>query len=250
MHSGFETAVNLLIGGELWTLLEASRPDAPLGIRLEFRMAGLGLEPGDRVTVRAGYLRVGDWTIDCRCAGRWSPCRWGEPVSGLAARLALVEGVARPRALSESADMAGAVMAALRGTDAEIGNVVRTVVGRGPGLTPAGDDVLVGVFALLTSGAAGEVGAIAAARLASAVEPLLHTTTEISGHLLRQAARGLPGRALHDLGQALGEGASHERTSTALQRVLATGATSGADASLGVAAAFRACFLNIQSAAA
>ena len=49
----------------------------------------------------------------------------------------------------------------------------------------------------------------------------------------------MPGRALHDLGKALWEGAPDEVLTTALEAVLATGYTSGADASLGLCAALR-----------
>ena len=43
--------------------------------------------------------------------------------------------------------------------------------GRGPGLTPSGDDVLVGILATLSSGVAGPSGNRAASRLADAVIP-------------------------------------------------------------------------------
>jgi hypothetical protein len=61
---------------------------------------------------------------------------------------------------------------------------------------------------------------------------------------LDQAARGLPGRALHDLGQALIEGAPDDVLAGSLDFVLDTGCTSGADACVGMVAAFRFSFLN------
>ena len=203
VHSAFEQAVNLLLDGELWTVLDAVRTDAPIGIRLAPGDMRFDVQGAERVNVRAGYVGIGRLIVDCRCASRWTPTRWAPPTKGLAARLATVEHAARSRAWSESAAMAGEVAAALRGSDTELARAVRRTVGRGPGLTPAGDDVLVGILALLTSGAAGEVGERAAARLITALRCVLSGTSDVSRHLLCQAARGLPGRALHDLGQML-----------------------------------------------
>jgi hypothetical protein len=146
--------------------------------------------------------------------------------------------------------MAGDVTDALRGSDAELARAVRRTVGRGPGLTPAGDDVLVGILALFTSGAAGEAGEQAACRLVRALAPVLGATPDVSRHLLDQATRGLPGRALHDLGQALMKDAPHDILVRALDLVLDTGCTSGADACTGLAAACRFTFLKVQRLAA
>ena len=61
--------------------------------------------------------------------------------------------------------MAHTVRSALEAPDA-IGNVLASVVGRGPGLTPAGDDVLVGILAVLSSPHSGLAGAKVAEFLA------------------------------------------------------------------------------------
>jgi hypothetical protein len=58
----------------------------------------------------------------------------------------------------------------LRGTP--LAAAVRRTVGRGPGLTPSGDEVLVGIFATLSSSVAGSSGNRAASRLAHAVIPV------------------------------------------------------------------------------
>ena len=120
--------------------------------------ARFDVQTAERVNVRAGYVGIGRMILDCRTASRWAPTRWARPAMGLAARLATVELAARRRAWDESAGMAGDVTDALRGSDAELARAVQRTVGRGPGLTPAGDDVLVGILALLTSGAAGAAG--------------------------------------------------------------------------------------------
>ena len=250
VHSAFERAVNLLVDGELWTVLGAARADSPFGIRLAAGDAALDVKAADRVNVRAGYVGLGRLIVDCRTASRWAPARWASPAPGLAARLAALEHAVRARAWHESAAMAGDVTDALRGPDAALAGAVRRTVGRGPGLTPAGDDVLVGILALLTSGAAGAAGEQAASRLAGALAPLLPTTSDLSRHLLQQAARGLAGRALHDLGQALMLDTAHGVLSDAIELVLESGCTSGADAATGLAAAFRFMFFSPDWAAA
>jgi hypothetical protein len=244
VHSAFEHAVNLLMDGELWTVLAAAQKDAPFGIRLapSERPRWLDVRASDRVQVRGGYLRVGEHVVDGRAATRWTPTRWSSPGAGLDARLFRLEQCARARAWPGSSAIASDVIAALSRTDAELAHAVRRSVGRGPGLTPAGDDVLVGILTVLTSGAAGPTAIPPAARLSDALAAVLHSTSDVSRHLLTQAARGLPGRALHELGQALCEGAPDHVLAGALDSVLDTGCTSGADACLGFAAACRFSF--------
>lgn len=250
VHSSFERAVNLLVDGELWTVIGAPRADSPFGIRLAPGDARFDVAAGHRVQVRAGFVGIGDEVIDCRLASIWAPARWAQPASGLDFRLAAVEQVAQSRAWDRSAAMARDVTGALRESDARLADAVRRTVGRGPGLTPAGDDVLVGILALLTSGAAAAAGQRACARLVGALAPVLPTTSEISRHLLLQAARGLPGRVLHDLGRALIEGAARPVIADALDHLLEHGSTSGADACMGLVAACRATLLNAERLAA
>lgn len=240
IHSAFEHAINLLLGGELWTLLAADRQDAPFGIRLTHdNLQSFDARRDERVYVRAGHLAVGRHVVDCRATTRWVPTRWGAPADGLARRLTVVERQARPRAWPGSVEMACELSAALHGSDATLARAVGRCVGRGPGLTPSGDDVLAGMLAVLTSSAAGANAARAADRLRRALQPALPSTPDISQHLLGQAMRGLTGGALHELARALFEGAPENILLDALARVLDTGCTSGADACVGLAAAFR-----------
>ncbi len=252
VHSAFERAVNLLMDGEMWTVVGVARQDAPFGIRLApgGRSVGLDVRTADGVHVKAGYVGIGKVVLDCRTASCWSPARWAQPASGLDARLSAMEHKATQRAWPESADMASDVAHALCESDAELAVVVRQTVGRGPGLTPSGDDVLVGILAVLTSGAAGPAGVRATSRLVRALTPVVASTSDVSRHLLTQAARGLPGRALHDLGKGLMEGVPDDVLADVLDLVLDTGCTSGADACVGLAAASRFLFLNPERLAA
>jgi hypothetical protein len=244
VHSVFRRVVNLLVDGELWTVLGISGHHGPFGIRVAAADCGGGFDVrvADPVHVRGGWLRIGSLVIDCRIAPSWSPASWREPHAGLEPRLAAVEQAARERAWIGSAAMAGELSARLHeASDAQLEIAVRAIVGRGPGLTPAGDDVLVGMLTAFTC-AGGSSGTNFAARLGRALEPALPATTDISRHLLAQAARGLPGRALHELGRTLFEAAPEAEARSALATVLDTGATSGADACLGLVAAIRCLF--------
>ncbi len=260
VHSAFDRAANVLMEGELWTVLGTVpgtvRPDAPFGIRLApgGGTARLHVRATDPVNVRAGHVSVGRLIIDCRTATRWVPTGWTRPAPGLEARLCKLEQRARSRAWSESASMAKDVTEALGNAgaadDAELAAAVRRTIGRGPGLTPAGDDVLVGILGVLGSAAAGPASVSSRSRLIGALAPVLASTSDVSRHLLDQVARGLPGSALHDLGRAVIEGAPDAVLANALDALLDTGCTSGADACMGLAAACRLVFFTIDRAAA
>ena len=117
------------------------------------------------------------------------------------------------------------------GTDA-LRAELAAVVGAGPGTTPTGDDVIVGVLAGLRA-----VGHDAAARrIASRLPELLTGTTRASAHYLSAACRGEFGEHVHDLVAALADPAS---VPAALAQARRWGATSGIDLAHGLAAAAR-----------
>ena len=240
VHSVFARAVNLLIRTQMWTLLPADKADLPLGIRVasaDFDV--LGLRNGDPVKVRAGVVSIGLGStrpvVDCRAAPRWLPARLNKTEPGLAGRLAVLATAAANRSWHESAQMAQAVKSALEGTVA-LGDVLAKVVGRGPGSTPSGDDVLVGILAVLNCPSSGTAGAQAAESFGRAILPLLWTTSDISGQLLRQALKGLFSRDVHELVLALMGNPAPQQLQNLIQRVIETGTTSGADTCMGLLA--------------
>jgi Protein of unknown function (DUF2877) len=249
VHSVFAHAVNLALGGELWTLLGADRPDLPFGIRV----ASPGFDPpglrrGDAVHVRSGLVGVGaadrGLVVDCRAAPRWIPDRPSRLAAGLAERLDVV-AAAGHRAWHGSAAMAAAVAAALNDEDA-LGLALSRVIGRGPGSTPAGDDVVIGILAVLASPLAGPAGVDAVCSLRSAMAPLLPGTTDISAHLLRQASHGWFSRGVHELIAALIEHSPTPVLRARVRRVVESGATSGADLCTGLLACARALLVTLD----
>lgn len=116
-----------------------------------------------------------------------------------------------------------------RATRAQAERCVDALIGRGPGLTPSGDDALAGI--LLVAHAHGVAGPVAAA-----VRARLGATTAVSAALLDAAADGYAAADVVFLVDAAvaGDAAAVAR---ALPAVLAIGHTSGADLVIGVAAA-------------
>ena len=239
VHSVFAHTINLAMPGQLWTVAGAQGADLPLGLRV--RAVGFGalaLRRGDRVTAGSGRIEIaadgGMIVIDCAKATRWRPDRLPPLADGLGQRLALVAAVSRCRAWQGSEQHAFDVVEALD-DPRSLGPVLPRVVGSGPGATPSGDDVIAGVFSVLD--VAGGEAAEAARSLRLALRPLLATTTDLGAHLLRQAAAGLFSRAVHELLAALIGGGDLQRLHDALRRVVAAGATSGADLCAGLLAA-------------
>jgi hypothetical protein len=250
----FAHAVNLGIGGEMWTLLTADRLDLPFAIRTASHdFVGLGLRHGDRVGVRSGFVGIRSGStchvVDCRCAQRWLPAPQYTFAPGVGRRLALIAAAASDRAWHGAAPMAHAVRSALGVPDA-LRRVLGRVVGHGPGFTPSGDDVLVGIFAVLTASRSGRIGAAAARSLDEMMRPLLSGTTDISRQLLRQAGRGLVGRAVHELICAISGETNLQTLRAAVERVIEMGATSGADTCMGVLAFAPSFFLSDDERAA
>jgi Protein of unknown function (DUF2877) len=237
VHSVFVHAVNMTIRGDLWTLLGDDKGDLPFGIRVARpSFDEFGLCSGDAVRVRSGFLSVGTRiVVDCRAAPRWEPPAEADLAPGLERRLARIAQSVCGRSWPESTRMADAVRASVDDATA-LSEVLAGVVGRGPGATPSGDDVLVGILAVLTSPHSGPGGAGAAETLRRLLLPLLPTTTDISGHLLRQAACGMFSRDLHELRSALIEATSPQELDRIMRRLLQTGATSGADTCEGLLA--------------
>jgi len=252
VHSVFSQAINLIVGGDMWTLLAMQKVDRPFGIRVTLsNFDSIGLRSGDPVNIRAGYVGIASrLVIDCRAAVRWAPPYQSKPERGLEQRLAMIATAAADRSWTGSAQMARELRSAFDDTT-KLGGLVAKVVGRGPGATPSGDDVLVGILAVLTSPYAGISGAAVANLLSCAIRPVLPSTNEISAHLLRQAACGLFGRDIHELVHGLHGGFAPVQFSEKVHRIVETGATSGADMCEGLLAFAPYFFLNhIETAAA
>jgi hypothetical protein len=180
------------------------------------------------VTVDGGRVQAGAVSVDLAGARTWQGAlpTGDELVAGAGLAIdVLVE--ARPSALGDAA-----FAARLGRAVADIGGgrllmAVEALAGLGPGLTPAGDDVLAGVLL------------VARARGGQAAEPaLVHAaaaarTNDVARAFLAWAARGQSIAPVHDLLTAAVTGNRAGATS-ALCRLLAVGHSSGADLAFGL----------------
>jgi len=111
---------------------------------------------------------------------------------------------------------------------------IKALIGLGPGLTPAGDDFLVGFLAGLTLAApATSVSPSFLSELCTCIDKAADQTTRLSGAWLRCAAHGQFGEAWHNLAHACQSG-QRPQIEQAAHYILSTGATSGVDAITGL----------------
>jgi len=192
--------------------------NGPLTLLADMRVPMLGLRPGQPARIAGNRIDIGAVTFTCEGWERWHPPAW--PRAAAPAVLARVrDDVMRRAAMDAPAEGFGRVIAdagAPRDAFARIArrrltrlqtwlsmrsvhepsqtSPVRDVVGTGHGLTPSGDDALIGALALLD--ALGKRSAHAnLARAVDLVPPGL--TSPLSHCFLRVAAAGHVGESLH-----------------------------------------------------
>jgi hypothetical protein len=252
LHSVFRHACNVrLDDGRMLALLAPHLGNAPHGVRLDVP-AGFGfadhLTGGQRVGCRADVLRVagGGLSIDLGTAQPW---RGELPAAGVnlanpkvalgwrAAWCALRHG--RPRSDSCEVEFFGRVVdrqtvRLARATRAlqvhEAASAVDGLIGRGPGLTPSGDDLIVGFLAGLWS-TTGDHPARRGFRdaLCAAVAAAAVAAGDISRVYLTHATQGRFAEPLTTLARRIAEGADLGVVEFATTAALRVGHTSGAD---------------------
>lgn len=269
VHSVFRSAVNLRLndGGGLLTLVTADEADLPQGIRLD-TPAGFSFEtlrPASPASCRGGFLRLAPLTIDLRPASRWTcdlpalrtdlarpktTAAWRAVWEALNARQIQTKAdiVARNVFHSDTNLTAGVsriasgslrtlVNSARRLDPAPAAPALRALIGLGAGLTPSGDDLVVGFLAGLWCSVAEDAERFAfISKLGEAVIALSTRTNDISRTYLLHAARGKVSSRLLELAQVISRGEEAARLLTAAEAAMQTGHTSGMDAVTGLLA--------------
>ncbi|MDM8084553.1 DUF2877 domain-containing protein [Cellulomonas cellasea] len=175
-------------------------------------------------------LRLPPTALDPLAVARMGSSLAAQPVQA-------TDPVMDPRAQRE---LAGPLArAALAGDDLLAEDLLVRLIGAGPGTTPAGDDVVIGVLATLTAatGLPRAHGLDPARRLAAPVAALVDQTTAMSRHDLLAAIDGQFSEHVHVLVRAL---ADPTLVAAAIAHARTWGASSGIDHASGATAAARA----------
>ncbi len=254
IHSLFARACNIACGETLLTVVADGLADGPTTLKLAPRVAPdlrLFFRTGERLRCRNGVASTDG--VELRLAGatvwRPAPARAAASSSQLTANLRS-EHVAlanRRRTHSSVIDreaiaIVGALGEATRSVHVEKASAqLDRLIGWGEGLTPAGDDFIVGWLAALDALAGGDAARIRFLRASSeAIAARASRTVPIAGHCLRLAAQGHFNADVTGLRNALLGGRDRAVIQAALQGALETGATSGADMVAGMIAGFEA----------
>jgi len=271
VHSVFRQACNLwLEPGTLLTLLPCQKGNIPHGIRLDTSSHSVFpqvLRVGQPVACRGGILRIDgdDYSIDLRNARHWHvdlqttqiDCRrsahtqawaiaWSElhtyhqksDLSRIMEGFSSSEGssAASEVLLQQSAHAVPALLQATRNFQFEDARTsIRLLIGLGPGLTPSGDDFLVGYVAGLWCTAGTNPSRMRfLMALGSELSEASRNTNEISRAYLRSAVKGHVSEALAKLAQQLNQANNMSSVRAATQAALQVGHTSGSDGVLGM----------------
>ena len=259
VQSVYRSVVNISTADGLLTVASPEGGGLPNGILADLGpdWRAIGVLPGMSVRASDAEIRVPDAKLEIQfdAAPRWSP-RFKSRAEGVDVattrwrrRAAATRTIAQARAASGGLgallrpdlpqddlgipEVAGPIVArlivALEGGDRSgAADVAARLIGLGPGLTPSGDDVLVGIEAALHALAQPSAGF-----LALAIGDVEERTTTLAATLLRHAAAGEFAERLHTLLAAL-LGSNDEMIPAAIGRAVAWGATSGTDCLLGV----------------
>ena len=254
VHSVFLRACNIETqAGELITVVSPGSGNLPHGIRCAAPFARL--RQGQAANLEGATLRVpaADFMVDLSRAALWngkvaaaSPGLRGAEVQRALRDHAPDQGIApglfssgSPRSALEralNARLAQVLPVLARATEArDAGAVVLALgalVGLGPGLTPAGDDFIVGYLAALWSRAYRDPGIAALLRaLAAPVGQLSLRTNAISRQMLRDAAQGHFAERLAEVVHCVCGGGD---VAGSARRALGIGHSSGADTLCGL----------------
>ena len=228
----FATALYLrLAGREVIALLSSDAVRLPIGMILpmssrEFPLSYLS----GPVLVGSGAVRVGGWS--CRVSRLISP----RAPTALTPDRHACEHLQHQLAHYQSADPDLRLPDSLLLDDARsreaAAELVRRLLGAGPGLTPAGDDVLAGLLVGLWS-----FGQPAESLRLAVLAGLPAGTTDLSAALLRCAVRGESIPQVNQLLRTLSGNAWQSRLDDALDDLIRVGHTSGTALATGVLAA-------------
>ena len=230
----FERAVNLDAGGEIFSILSADAGRSQSAVVVE-NAGGLGLRIGDtlntipgqiqsrdvRVCIDLSHTTVWNGRIDCSFKQTLSP----ESVSALKA----ITQRHSPFADAQNSCYDGPLSQAVATLRSAPTDAVRALAGLGRGLTPSGDDILLGFTTVLNHFHADDE---CLSSFHNEIASSLHATTALSAQLLKNALKYEYHEYIEDMLIALS--GAPEAVGPAATRLLRMGASSGADIAAGM----------------
>ena len=274
VHSIFDSAINITIDHGFISLVRDSIQRGPLNLVLQPRagfggFSRLGLRTGDVVEVTPSTLRLASRVVvslesaetyrsQTNISGRLLGNKEIRANLDAAAETTIALGdlagigglvtILHPSGhrvcesetsvFSRAARIQFAELMRLLSSDTdqqELREVVRRLIGLGPGLTPSADDALAGLMIMvgLYSSSSGRLTSISSLLMRVVAAEAIGRTTRLSEECLKQAALGRGGELVMNLCAAiLTEGPAS--VSRATSRALAVGASSGTDTVFGV----------------
>ncbi|MHA7844856.1 oxamate carbamoyltransferase subunit AllH family protein [Serratia sp. D1N4] len=254
IHSGFQRSLNLRHpDGYLLSILSRDNQNLPDAIRIalpgnwDWRYH---MQAGQRVRFDRGTLQSERWGIVLNRSTCWHPQRW---LSGEFAPL--LSSVLRHYSLLASqlsqycqqhqieSDLqllpgmgpsARAVKLEITDSPAQLTAEVTALIGFGRGLTPDGDDYLLGYLTALWPWRQHPAIATHDATLRSIIGSQLSRTNDISRHYLARALEGHVSQPICDLMLLLDTEAAATQIQAAAQQVMQFGASSGVDCLAGL----------------
>jgi hypothetical protein len=251
----FEHACNLINErGEVLSIVTTQIGNGPFNLVVEEDICfseHLGLE--SVISASPTQLHLGDLSVDIVNASIWnSRPDWGKLHAGKGdigrqlsqlrmtnySRRGIEMGFAAVRSDSTTADVQALVSnlsSAFAVADLPSSLLaVRKLAGLGAGLTPAGDDYLMGAIYAVWIAHPFDVAGVLAKNIADTAAPL---TTSLSAAWLKAAGKGEAGILWHEFFDAL-LSKDWARIEESKKKILAVGATSGADALAGFTGVF------------
>jgi hypothetical protein len=268
VHSTFQSALNLRLNGEsgLLTVIASKEGDLPQGIRVN-APEGFSFEEfqtGERVVCKDGILQFGNRSLAVQLNGarRWKcnlsmlnfdptnpavSTAWTHVWEALNKRQRLkgAEIVAENVLLLGASSRAGIsgrvgeamrdLLSAARRYDLSDVPAIASLIGLGPGLTPSGDDLLVGYMAGLWCGARDfSERTRFISKLGKTMIDLSHKTNEISRTYLYHAVQGQVSSRLADLAGAICHGDNPRHLLETAETAMSLGHTSGMEVVTGL----------------
>ncbi len=254
VHSGFQRSLNLRHpDGYLLSILSRDNQNLPDAIRIalpgnwDWRYH---LQAGQAVRFANATLQSDHWSIVLSRAIRWCPQPWlsGDFAPQLQSVLRHYAPLAQQlgqycqqhqsasdlQLLPGMEPCARAVTLAMTDTPAQLTAEVSALIGFGRGLTPDGDDYLLGYLTALWPWRQHPAIATHDATLRSIISSQLSRTNDISRHYLARALEGHVSQPICDLMLLLGTEAMAPQIQAAAQQVMQFGASSGVDCLAGL----------------